>query len=120
MSFSDPAHFEKASHSRSDAKLSPWFAIPKAAHDAICAHSIRHERAPLNALFGALSRAENDNWASALATSFSSVGAFALDSGSRDAALVVILPAGKTYTVQVSSADGVPGEALVEVYEIKP
>jgi hypothetical protein len=60
---------------------------------------------------------ENDNWASTLSTTFSSVGAFGLTPGSKDAAITVSLPAGG-YTVQVSGADGGVGEALVEIYEL--
>ena len=60
---------------------------------------------------------ENDNWNSGLATIFSSVGAFALESGSRDAALVATLLPG-SYTAQVRGADGGTGEALIEIYEL--
>jgi hypothetical protein len=60
---------------------------------------------------------ENDNWASSLAATFSSVGAFGLTSGSKDSAITVSLPAGG-YTVQVSGADGGVGEAIVEIYEL--
>jgi hypothetical protein len=60
---------------------------------------------------------ENDSWASTLSTTFSSVGAFQLTQGSKDAAITVSLPAGG-YTVQVSGADGGVGEALVEIYEL--
>jgi hypothetical protein len=60
---------------------------------------------------------ENDNWNASLATTFSSVGAFALDTGSRDAALVASLPPG-SYTAQVRGADGGTGEALIEIYEL--
>ena len=61
--------------------------------------------------------AENDNWSGGLAGTFASVGAFALASGSKDAALVISLPPGG-YTVQVSGADGGTGEALIELYEL--
>lgn len=61
--------------------------------------------------------AENDNWASSLASTFASVGAFGLNTGSKDAAITVSLPAGG-YTVQVSGADGGVGEAIVEIYEL--
>jgi hypothetical protein len=61
--------------------------------------------------------ADNDSWNASLAATFSSVGAFALPNGSRDAALTITLPAGN-YTVQVMGADGGTGEALVEVYEL--
>jgi bacillolysin len=62
--------------------------------------------------------AENDNWNSSLAATFSSVGAFGLTAGSKDAALVANLNAGATYTVQVSGVNGSTGEALVEIYEL--
>jgi hypothetical protein len=61
--------------------------------------------------------AENDNWAPALAPTFSLTGAFALAPNSRDAALVVTLPAG-SYTAQVSGVANTTGTALVEVYEV--
>ncbi len=48
---------------------------------------------------------------------FSKVGAFPLQSGSADCALVATLPPG-SYTVQVSGANGATGVALVEVYEV--
>ncbi len=62
---------------------------------------------------------ENDNWggAAALSAAFSSVGAFTLPSGSRDAALLVTLQPG-SYTVQVSGVGGTSGVALIEVYEV--
>ena len=60
---------------------------------------------------------EDDNWDAALASTFTSVGAFQLQAGSRDAALVTTLPAG-SYTVQVKGADGGTGEALIEIYEL--
>ena len=60
---------------------------------------------------------ENDNWSAMLSTAFSSVGAFQLTPGSKDAAITISLPAGG-YTVQVSGADGGVGEALVEIYEL--
>ena len=66
--------------------------------------------------------ASNDNWGSgdvaALRAAFSTATAFDLpDTGSRDAALVVTLPAGM-YSAQVSGVGGTTGEALVEVYEL--
>lgn len=67
---------------------------------------------------GSTKLTENDNWASTLAPVFSSVGAFALTEGSRDAALVATLPPG-SYTVQVSGVNGGTGSALVELYELK-
>jgi hypothetical protein len=61
---------------------------------------------------------ENDNWAAVLAPTFGSVAAFALPPGSRDAALVLTLAAGRSYTAQISGVNGGTGEALVEVYEL--
>ncbi len=61
--------------------------------------------------------ATNDNWEAPLALTFSSVGAFGLPAGSRDAALAASLRPG-IYTVMVSGADSGTGEALVEVYEL--
>ena len=44
-----------------------------------------------------------------------SVGAFALASGSRDAALLVTVPAGN-YTAVVTGVGGATGTALLEVF----
>lgn len=60
---------------------------------------------------------ENNDWAPSLATTFNAVGAFGLDAGSRDAALLTSLPPG-SYTVQVRGAANGTGEALVEIYEV--
>jgi hypothetical protein len=65
--------------------------------------------------------ATNDDWwrgtgLQQLPPVFSSVGAFTLVNGSRDAALVATLQPGP-YTATVSGADGSTGVALVEVYE---
>ena len=69
--------------------------------------------------------AENDNWsadaieANATAQAALETGAFALSSGSKDAAMILTLAPG-AYTAQVSSPDGVStGNALVEIYEIR-
>ena len=64
--------------------------------------------------------AENDDWGSTggeLSQAMATVGAFPLTSGSKDAALVIEIEGG-AYTVQLSSADGVVGQGLVEIYEI--
>ncbi len=63
---------------------------------------------------------QNDNWSAVpgVATVFDHVGAFALASGSLDAALYVALQPG-SYTAVVSSVDGTPGAALIEVYEVE-
>jgi len=76
----------------------------------------------LTLLSGSTLQATNDDWwqGTTVATMtgvFSSVGAFPLAAGSRDAALVATLPPG-SYTVQVTGADGATGVALVEVYEV--
>ena len=60
----------------------------------------------------------NDNWAAALAATFVQVGAFPLAAASRDAALLLTLPAGGAYTIQVSGVNNGTGEALIEVYEV--
>lgn len=64
--------------------------------------------------------ATNDDWtrdSGATAGAFAQLGAFALPSGSKDAALLVNLPAG-SYTVHAASADGTGGLALIEVYAV--
>jgi len=66
--------------------------------------------------------AANDNWEDGgtgddLAAAAESVGAFALDSGSLDAALVLDLEPG-AYTATVSGVGGTTGIALVEIYEL--
>ena len=53
----------------------------------------------------------------ATAAIFSSVGAFALPSGSADCAMVVTLPPGG-YTAQVSGVGNTTGVALMEVYDV--
>lgn len=62
--------------------------------------------------------AENDNWGQSLNPTFSRVGAFPLGAGSKDAATLVNLSAGKTYTVRVSGVGATTGEALLEIYEV--
>lgn len=57
-------------------------------------------------------------WATDLAATFSQVGAFGLTPGSADAALVLSLEGGKSYTAQVSGVDQTTGEALIEVYAL--
>jgi hypothetical protein len=63
--------------------------------------------------------AENDNWSASLAAVFPTVGAFSLNAGSKDAALVISLPSGG-YTVQLSGVANGTGEGLIEVYEVQP
>lgn len=76
---------------------------------------------PSIALFDAEGRAlgSNDNWVSSvgvIAEAAASVGAFAFDVGSRDAAVLATLPSG-AYTVQVSGAT--TGTALLEIYQLR-
>ena len=67
---------------------------------------------------GSTEVATNDNWsAAAIGNAFSATGAFALPNGSRDAALLTDLPAGRDYTVQVTNASGTGGIVLIEVYD---
>jgi hypothetical protein len=57
-------------------------------------------------------------WPSSLATTFAQVAAFALNPGSKDAAVVATLPAGTSYTAVVTGVNGATGEALVEIYDL--
>jgi hypothetical protein len=59
----------------------------------------------------------NDNWNAGDASAFAAVGAFPLDDGSKDSALIIDLPAG-VYTAVVHGLGGSTGSALVEVYEV--
>ena len=71
---------------------------------------------------GSASLATNDNWggSAALANAFASVGAFAMDPGSKDAAVFnPAFPAGG-YTVQVSGVAGSTGNVLAELYDATP
>ncbi|MEO6246113.1 MAG: MBL fold metallo-hydrolase [Opitutaceae bacterium] len=66
--------------------------------------------------------ASNDNWAetgvAVARAAFVSVGAFELnDIASKDAAMIVTVPAG-AFTAQVSGVGSATGEALVEIYEL--
>ncbi|RLA20714.1 MAG: hypothetical protein DRQ56_02495, partial [Gammaproteobacteria bacterium] len=64
----------------------------------------------------------NDDWGDAtnateLATAAATVGAFPLESGSQDAAVLITLDPG-AYTVKVSGVGNTTGVALVEIYEV--
>jgi len=77
---------------------------------------------PLRLYAGSNLTAANDNWSSAadasqVASAAGQVGAFALPSGSLDAALLVTLAPG-SYTAQVVGAGNTTGVALIEIYEI--
>lgn len=68
--------------------------------------------------------ASNNDWAeggqgAALQAAFDAAGAFALPTGSKDAAILVRLPPG-AYTVVASGVNGGTGRALVEVYDLDP
>jgi uncharacterized delta-60 repeat protein len=76
---------------------------------------------PAVALFDAEGRAlgSNDNWVSSIGTISAAAlraGAFALDPGSRDAAVLATMPSG-AYTIQVTA--GTTGTALLEIYEVR-
>lgn len=65
----------------------------------------------------------NDNWmegpdVDALIAASKSVGAFGLESGSGDAAVLIVLMPGIKYTAIVSGVGGTSGNVLVEVYEV--
>lgn len=67
--------------------------------------------------------ATNDDWglatnAAQVTAAASATGAFSFDSGSRDAALLTTLPAGMSYTVQVSGKNNTTGTVLVEFYAV--
>jgi hypothetical protein len=66
--------------------------------------------------------AQNTGWstsadAPAIISGAIEAGDFAFAAGSADSALLINLPPG-LYTVQVSSADGSTGTALIEIYEL--
>ena len=67
---------------------------------------------------GATVIATNDDWDPLLAAAQPSLGGAArLSLGSRDAALVAVLPAGN-YTAEVNASAGVPGVVLMEIFEL--
>jgi uncharacterized delta-60 repeat protein len=61
--------------------------------------------------------ARNDDWPAALASDFTSIGAFPLTAGSKDSALKITLAPG-TYTARVTGAAATTGVALVEAYSV--
>jgi hypothetical protein len=66
---------------------------------------------------GSTKIAENDNFNASDAPAFAAVGAFPLNVGAKDAAIVTTLAPG-SYTAQISGIDSASGVALVEVYEV--
>lgn len=79
---------------------------------------------PLLGLYNGNSVVMNTNagWGgdAALASTFSSVGAFALPVNSADTAISQSLAAGATYSALISGANGTTGIALAEVYDADP
>ena len=74
----------------------------------------------INVFSGSTVIASNKGWGGdpAISAAASTVGAFAFTNlTSADSALLITLAAGN-YTVQVSSATGVAGTTLIEVYEV--
>ncbi len=65
--------------------------------------------------------AANNDWGgtTALKAAFAAAGAFELADGSRDAAVIVTVPAG-AYTVLISGVGETTGTALVEIYDLDP
>jgi hypothetical protein len=68
--------------------------------------------------------ATNDDWAvtddaGVIAAAASAAGAFALNNGSKDAAMIVMLAPGN-YTVQLAGVNNGTGIAIVEVYDVDP
>ncbi len=79
-------------------------------------------RPALVVMAGGVAVAGNAGWetspdAASITAAGASAGAFALQAGRADAALVATLPAG-AWTIQVNGADGGAGVVLVEVYEV--
>lgn len=62
--------------------------------------------------------ATNDNWDSYLAPTIAAAGVFTLPANSSDAAMTVRLSP-RSYSVQVSGANGGTGDGIVEIYEIE-
>ena len=72
---------------------------------------------PRLALFNGTSEFEsNDDWNSADAATFQTVGAFPLPAGSADSAIVTSLSPG-AYTMQITGAAGQTGISLAEIYD---
>jgi hypothetical protein len=66
----------------------------------------------------------NDDWAggddaAVIAQATTAAGAFPFANGSKDAAMIVMLPPG-AYTVQLRGANNGVGVAIVEVYDVDP
>ena len=66
----------------------------------------------------------NDDWATGpdaaiIAAASNAAGAFPLLNGSKDAAMILMLPPG-AYTVQLSGVNNGTGVGIVEVYDVDP
>ena len=75
---------------------------------------------PFLTLFDSASKviATNDNWSAADGPIATSVGAFPLPTGSKDAVIVITLQPG-AYTAQISGVGPTPtGTAILEVYDV--
>ena len=70
----------------------------------------------LSLMSGSTTVASNDNWLVADSATMTSVGAFALTAGSKDAALVAPLSPG-AYTAPVTATDGGSGVVILEIYD---
>ncbi len=66
----------------------------------------------------AIKIAANEDWDAALGQEFAEAGAMSLPAGSRDAAVVVTVAAGGSYTAILRSGDDTTGQALLEIYEL--
>ncbi len=63
--------------------------------------------------------ADNDDWAQAVsAADLAAAGAFSLEGDTKSAAVRVSLTGGAAYTIHVFGA-GTPGEALLEIYQVR-
>lgn len=69
---------------------------------------------------GTVRVAENDNWSSSDAGVFAGVGAFALATGSRDAAIYNPGAGAGGYSAQISGNGGATGVTLAEIYDATP
>jgi hypothetical protein len=63
---------------------------------------------------------ENDNWSASDAATFTSVGAFPLTIGSRDAALYNSSMVSGSYSAQLSGVGNATGVVLAEIYDVVP
>jgi len=67
---------------------------------------------------GGVANAENANWSPAHSATFSAVGALPFGANSKDAARLITLTAGESYTVPVSGTNNTTSDPLIEIYEV--